>query len=67
MEENGKRTAWFALLVKTSREKNVAELLRSKDHEVFLPLYRTTRMWSDRRKEITLPLLPGYVFCRLVS
>jgi len=32
--------------------------------EEFLPLYRSRRRWSDRVKEIDLPLFAGYVFCR---
>lgn len=32
--------------------------------EDFLPLYRSRRRWSDRLKEIELPLFAGYVFCR---
>jgi len=30
--------------------------------ESFLPLYTEQRRWSDRFKEIELPLFPGYVF-----
>lgn len=45
-------------------EKVVAELLMAKGYEQILPVYRTRRQWSDRVKEVTLPLFPGYVFCR---
>jgi transcription antitermination factor NusG len=38
--------------------------LRGKGYEEFLPMYRRTNRWSDRIKEIELPLFPGYVFCR---
>jgi transcription antitermination factor NusG len=30
-----------------------------------LPCYKSRRRWSDRFKEIVLPLFPGYVFCQL--
>ena len=30
--------------------------------QVFLPLYREIRRWSDRRKQVVLPLFPCYVF-----
>ncbi len=55
---------WFALSTKTNREKHVAEILRGKGYEEFVPLYRSRRKWSDRLKEVELPLFPGYVFCR---
>ena len=56
--------AWFALQVKTTLEKRVASLLAEKGHEFLLPLYRERRRWSDRIKEVELPLFPGYIFCR---
>lgn len=58
---------WYALHVRTRHEKAVAEALRSKGYEEFLPLYRARRQWSQRIAEIDLPLFPGYVFCRFVN
>lgn len=55
---------WFALSTKRNREKHVAEMLRGKGYEEFVPVYRSIRKWSDRYKQIDLPLFPGYVFCR---
>jgi transcription antitermination factor NusG len=43
----------------------VAASLRSKGFEELLPLYRSRNRWSDRVKDVDLPLFPGYVFCRL--
>jgi transcription antitermination factor NusG len=57
-------TFWYALHVRTRFEKVVARNLKGKGYEEFLPLYRRTSRWSDRTKEIELPLFPGYVFCR---
>jgi transcriptional antiterminator NusG len=56
---------WYALWVKSNREKLVAESLRNKGYEHFLPLYRTQHRWSDRLKDLDLPLFSGYVFCRM--
>ena len=36
-----------------------------KRYECFTPTYRQKRRWSDRTVEISLPLFPTYVFCRL--
>lgn len=55
---------WFALRVRPRTEKVVAEALRSKGYEEFLPLHRERRRWSDRVAEVELPLFPGYVFSR---
>jgi len=55
---------WFALQVRTRYEKNVASFLDGKGYEWFLPTYLSRRRWSDRIKELDLPLFPGYLFCR---
>ncbi len=56
---------WFAVRVKSNREKVVATALELRGYEQFLPLYRTRRQWSDRLKDVDLPLFSGYCFCRL--
>ena len=33
--------------------------------ECFLPVYKSVRRWKDRRKQLELPLFPGYVFVRI--
>src|ERR1700726_677092 len=55
---------WFALQVRSRHEKNIATLMHGKGYEPFLPLYKGRRRWSDRFKEMELPLFPGYLFCR---
>jgi transcription antitermination factor NusG len=59
-----KSHAWFALTAKSRHEKMVAENLRGKGLESFVPLYRARRQWTDRIQSVDLPLFPGYVFCR---
>ncbi len=54
----------FAVKVRTRWEKNAAALLSGKGYECLLPLFGCRRRWSDRTKEVKLPLFPGYVFCR---
>jgi transcription antitermination factor NusG len=60
-------THWFAVRAKTTHEKRVAALFERKGYEWFLPQYQARRRWSDRVKQVELPLFPGYVFCRFVS
>jgi len=54
---------WFAVYVQTKHEKVVASMLKTKGFNICLPLTRTLRKWSDRRKEVEAPVFPGYVFC----
>ena len=56
---------WFALQTRSRYEDFVATQLHNKGYETFLPLYKCRRRWSDRIKELELPLFPGYLFCRL--
>jgi transcription antitermination factor NusG len=55
---------WFALQVRMRHEVDVADHLKGKGYEWFLPLYKARRRWSDRIKEVDAPLFPGYLFCR---
>jgi transcription antitermination factor NusG len=56
---------WFALQVRVRYEEGVADHLEGKGYELFLPLYKCRKRWSDRVKEVEAPLFPGYLFCRL--
>ena len=55
---------WFALSVKIRSERSVANLLETKGYEAFVPTYEETHQWSDRCKQIKVPLFTRYVFCR---
>ncbi len=56
--------SWFALYTRHQHEKVAARSLEQKGIEAFLPLYRSVRQWTDREKELMLPLFPCYVFVR---
>ncbi len=55
---------WYALHTRSRFEKVVAEGLRARRMEVFLPLHSVISRRRDRRKVIRAPLFPGYVFVR---
>ena len=55
---------WYAIFTRHQHEKSVAFALSNKNHEVYLPLYRSVRQWQDRAKQLFFPLFPGYVFIR---
>ena len=61
-EGNTARVAWYAIQVKTNWERPAAGLLENKGYEIFLPVRRVKRRWSDRTKEIEIPLFSGYLF-----
>jgi len=55
---------WFALTVRHQHERQTAVALGWKGLETLVPCYPTSRRWSDRVKEVEVPLFAGYVFCR---
>ena len=55
---------WYVVRVKSRFEFVTAAALHQKGYEEFLPSYRSRRAWSDRVKEVEMPLFPGYIFCR---
>jgi transcription antitermination factor NusG len=58
------RSPWCAVYTRHQHEKSVSEMLEAKGFDVFLPEYESVRRWKDRRKLLSLPLFPGYVFLR---
>ncbi|MGH9703845.1 MAG: transcription termination/antitermination protein NusG [Candidatus Acidiferrales bacterium] len=55
---------WYALYTRHQHEKSVAEFLSYFGIETFLPLYDVVHQWKDRKKQLSLPLFPCYVFLR---
>jgi transcriptional antiterminator RfaH len=55
---------WYAIYTKPRAEKLVNQRLLEQGVETFLPLQKTYRKWSDRKKLIEKPLLPSYLFIR---
>ncbi|WP_430408774.1 UpxY family transcription antiterminator [Kordia sp.] len=58
---------WHVLYVKSRHEKKVYDLLLELSLDAFLPLMKTVKKWSDRKKIIYQPLFPSYVFVNLTS
>ena len=52
---------WYAIRVMSNRERAVASLLQGRGFQVSLPLCRSRRNGTGRRKESVL--FPGYLFC----
>lgn len=50
------------LYTKPRTEKKAAERLTAKGYEVYCPVIKTMRQWSDRKKKVQLPMFPSYIF-----
>ncbi len=57
---------WYAVYTNPRAEKQVRDRLKEAGVEVFLPLQKTYRIWSDRKKLVEVPLLTSYVFVKVV-
>lgn len=58
---------WFALYTKPKNEKKVVDRLTQMGIEVYCPMVTQVKQWSDRKKKVTLPLIPSYVFVRIAE
>ena len=50
---------WYAIRTRSRHEKMVSDQLERQGIENFLPLVKHSRQWSDRVKEVELPLFSG--------
>jgi transcription termination/antitermination protein NusG len=55
---------WYALHVKRRFEQFTYHRLTDRGHEVLSPTYKVKGRSSAGPRSISLPLFPGYVFCR---
>lgn len=56
---------WYAIYTKPRWEKKVAERLDEKRIENYLPLVKTLKLWSDRKKWVQEPLFRSYIFVHI--
>src|SRR5688572_29930986 len=56
---------WYAVRVRANHEHKTAYFLTSLGYDILHPTYRDRRQWSDRVKEVDIPLFSGYVFCHM--
>jgi transcriptional antiterminator RfaH len=58
---------WYAVYTRPRAEKQVYERLVDAGIETFLPMQKTFRIWSDRKKLVEKPLLSSYIFVKTTS
>jgi len=57
--------SWFAIQTFARHEKHVATELELKGVDSYLPIVTRLHQWSDRRKQVGLPLFPCYIFVHI--
>jgi transcriptional antiterminator RfaH len=57
---------WYAVYTNPRAEKLAYARLEETGVEAFLPLQKTYRQWSDRKKLVIKPLLSSYVFVKVI-
>jgi len=60
------QSCWYAVYTHSRAEKKVNDRLARSGVETLLPLQKTLRQWSDRKKLIEKPLISSYVFVKVV-
>ena len=63
----GSSKKWFVLCTKPRNELKVTERLTRIGVEVYTPTKVEVRQWSDRKKKVTIPLLPSMVLVQLLE
>ncbi len=56
---------WYAVHTKSRHERLVSTLIKNQKLETYLPVKKTMRKWSDRKKIVEFPLFNGYLFVHI--
>jgi len=56
---------WYAVYTAPRAEKKVSERFTQEAIEHYLPLQTVKRRWSDRVKEVLVPVVNGYIFVQI--
>lgn len=56
---------WYLIYTRPRHEKKLTEQLADCGMQFLLPMVKSLRIWSDRRKYTDTPLFPSYVFVKL--
>ena len=59
--------SWFVIWTESRAEKKVEARIAALGLSPWLPTVKERRCWSDRWREVVLPLFPGYLFARVRS
>jgi transcription antitermination factor NusG len=67
VKKDGKELSqkWYAVYTRSRFEKQVLKGLLDQGIDAYLPLIKTVRQWSDRKKTVEVPLFSSYVFVHI--
>jgi len=65
MKETIQKSKWYVLYTKPRHEIKALERLAQNGFEVYCPMKTTLKQWSDRKKKVSEPLLPSYIFIKI--
>ena len=60
--EKEKNLNWFVIKTRSRAEDKVFQRINALGMHAYLPLQKTIRQWSDRKKKIEIPLIPSTLF-----
>jgi transcription antitermination factor NusG len=59
--------SWFVIWTESRAEKRVEQRIAALGLSPWLPTVKERHRWSDRWREVIIPLFPGYLFARARS
>jgi len=62
LNQHSDKKDWYAVYTVVRHEKVVHQNLIDQGVTSFLPLIEVVNRWKDRKKKVSLPLFPGYLF-----
>jgi transcriptional antiterminator RfaH len=63
--KNMQHKKWLAVYTRPRYEKKIEKALKDNQITCYLPLIKTLRIWSDRKKWVEIPLFSSYIFVQV--
>ena len=64
---NNNFTQWVAFYTLPRNEKNVLPKVEERGYVAYLPLKKELHKWHDRKKWVEVPLIPSYIFVKVMK
>jgi transcription antitermination factor NusG len=60
-----KQDNWYVIYTYPQSERKICNELGKREITAYLPTRKETRIWSDRKKKVEVPVFPNYVFVKV--